>query len=287
MSADDGAYGFGSQEVKHMSKEPYLLAGSAHELDRLRVQAKVFEPATELWLDEIGIEPGWRCIDLGCGALGVIGPLARRAGPSGHVVGLDFDEKLLAAAGAFVTESGLGNIELLQGDAFATGLPAASFDFVHVRFLLAPLGRDDDLLREMYRLTRPGGVIGIQEPDSDALACWPRSVHFETLKRAILAAFRSGGGDFDAGRRTFGMLRGLGLEHVRLRATVVGLHGAHPYMRVPIQFASSLRSRIIDGGVLKTEELDAAIAGWEREIPDPETTFTSFVVTQVSGRKPR
>ena len=77
-----------------MSKEPYLLAGGALELDRLRLQAKVFEPSTEAWLDEIGIETGWRCLDLGCGALGIIGALVRRAGPSGRVVGLDFDAKI-------------------------------------------------------------------------------------------------------------------------------------------------------------------------------------------------
>ena len=270
-----------------MSKEPYLLAGGALELDRLRLQAKVFEPSTEAWLDEIGIETGWRCLDLGCGALGIIGALARRAGPSGRVVGLDFDAKLLAAADVFVAQSGLGNIELMQGDAFATKLPAASFDCVHARFMFAPLGRDNDLLQEMYRLTRPGGLIAIQEPDSDAWACWPRSAHFDALKGAILAAFRSAGGDFDAGRRTFGMLRVLGLENIRLRATVIGLHGAHPYMRVPIQLASSLRNRIVEGGLLTAGQLDLALAGWEGQIEQPETTFTSFVVTQVSGRKPK
>jgi len=269
-----------------MSKEPYLLAGGALELDRLRLQAKVFEPSTDAWLGEIGIEPGWRCLDLGCGALGIIGPLARRAGPSGRVIGLDSDARLLAAASVFVSESGLANIELVQDDAFASKLPASSFDLVHARFMFAPLGRDNELLQEMYRLTRPGGLMAIQEPDSNAWACWPPNIHFDALKRAILAAFRSGGGDFDAGRRTFGMLCGLGLADIRLRAAVVGLHGAHPYMRVPIQFASSLRSRIVEGGVLTAEQLDLAIAGWERHIEQPETTFTSFVVIQVSGRKP-
>jgi ubiquinone/menaquinone biosynthesis C-methylase UbiE len=151
-----------------MSKEPYLLASGALELDRLRLQAKVFEPSTEAWLDEIGIETGCRCLDLGCGALGILGPLARRAGPSGRVVGLDFDPKLLAAADVFVAQSGLGNIELIQGDAYATQLPSASIDCVHARFMFAPLGRDNDLIQEMYRLTRPGGLIAIQEPDSDA-----------------------------------------------------------------------------------------------------------------------
>ena len=264
----------------------YLLAGSTVELDRLRLQAKVFEPSAEAWFDELGIGSGWSCLDLGCGALGVIGPLARRVGPTGRVVGLDLDAKLLAAAEAFVAKSRLDNIELVQADAYATEFPTETFDFVHARFMFAPLGHDNELLQEMVRLTRPGGLIAIQEPDSDAWACWPQSAHFDALKNAILAAFRSGGGDFDVGRRTFGMLRTLGLEDIRFRAAVVGMHGAHPYMRVPIQFASSLRDRIIAAGVLAADQLDAAIAGWERQIEQPETTFTTFVVTQVNGRKP-
>lgn len=35
--------------------------------------------------------PGWRCLDLGCGAMGILGPLSRRVGPDGSVVGLDQD----------------------------------------------------------------------------------------------------------------------------------------------------------------------------------------------------
>jgi hypothetical protein len=54
--------------------------GWAAELERLRLQARVWDPETERWLDEIGIQHGWVCADLGCGAMGVIGPLSRRAG---------------------------------------------------------------------------------------------------------------------------------------------------------------------------------------------------------------
>ena len=100
------------------------------------------------------------------------------------------------------------------------------------------------------------------------------AAYFDALKDSILAAFRSAGGDFNAGRRTFGM-RGRGLADVRLRATVVGLHGAHPYMRVLIQLA------------LTADDLDVAITAWERQIEQPETTFTSFVVTQVNVRRRR
>jgi hypothetical protein len=49
----------------------YLLA-SAMEAERLQLQAQVWQPAAEEMLDAIGIQPGWFCLDLGCGAMGFL-----------------------------------------------------------------------------------------------------------------------------------------------------------------------------------------------------------------------
>jgi ubiquinone/menaquinone biosynthesis C-methylase UbiE len=267
------------------ASDPYLLSDSASELERLRLQAKVWEPSAEAMLDQIGIKAGWSCVDLGCGALGILGPLSRRVGSAGRVVGVDVDAKQLAAARAHVLEQGLENVAVLERDAYRTTLPRESFDFTHVRFLFAPVGRDEELLTELLGLTRPGGIIAVQEPDASAWGYYPPSPEWERLKEAILAAFRSGGGDFDAGRRTYSMLRGVGLEDVQIRAAVVALAGRSPYKRVPLQFAASLRRRILEAEILKEAELDNLVRDCERLAADPETVMTSFVVTQVWGRK--
>lgn len=268
------------------ASDSYLLPDSASELERLRLQAKVWEPSAEAMLDVIGIRPGWNCVDLGCGALGILKPLSRRVGAAGKVVGVDVDARQLAAARAHVLEEGLENVSVLEQDAYRTGLPRESFDFAHVRFLFAPVGRDDELLTELLGLTKPGGTIAVQEPDAAAWGYYPESLEWERLKDVILAAFRSGGGDFNAGRRTYGMLRRAGLEDVQMKAAVVALQGRHPYKRVPVQFAASLRQRILEAGILKESELDQLIRDCERIAADPETVMTSFVVTQVWGRKP-
>ncbi len=267
--------------------ENYLLAGGAAELERLQLQARVWEPDAEAMLDRIGLQPGWHCLDLGCGALGIVEPLSRRVGANGRVLGVDIDPKLLTAARAFVQEAGLTNVEILEHDAYNTTLPRASFDFVHVRFLFAPVGRDDQLLREMLALTRPGGIVAIQEPDANSWNCFPLNPAWERLKDAILTAFTRGGGDFNAGQRTYGMLRQAGLEDVQLRAAVLALQNGHPYMRLPIQFATSLRQRIIDAGLLSEADLDETIAACEQIAQDPEAFVLTFVVTQVWGCKPQ
>jgi SAM-dependent methyltransferase len=229
---------------------------------------------------------GWHCVDLGCGAMGILEPLARRVGPSGRVVGVEIDPMQHRGARAFVAENSLANVEILEADAYASPLRAASFDLTHVRFLFAPAGRDAELMNELWRLTKPGGIIAIQEPDSAAWRCHPPSDAWDQLKAAILEAFRRGAGDFDAGRRTHMMLRDRGAEDLRIRAAVVALAPGHPYLRLPIQFATSLGNRILDVGIITKSELDKAIVECEKIAGDPRTTGVTFVVTQVWGRKP-
>jgi len=141
-----------------MSQRDYLLSDSASELERLRLQARVWELETEAWLDRLGPMEGWHCLDLGCGAMGILGPLSRHAGPSGRIVGVDIDTMQLRGARAFVAETPLANVEVLEADAYASPLPAGSFDLTHVRFLFAPVGRDAQLMNELWRLTKPGGI---------------------------------------------------------------------------------------------------------------------------------
>jgi hypothetical protein len=184
-----------------------------------------------------------------------------------------------------VQERGLANVEILERDAYNTGLARESFDFTHARFVFAPAGRDDALLSEMVALTRPGGTVAIQEPDASSWNCYPAHPAWERLKAAILAAFTGGGGDFNAGQRTFGMLRRAGLRDVRIRAAVIALQGEHPYKKLPVQFAASLRKRILDAGLLTEAELDEAVNECERIAGDPETVVMSFIVTQVWGRR--
>ncbi len=143
------------------ASENYLLAGGAAELERLQLQARVWEPEAEVMLDQIGLQARWQCLDLGCGAMGILGPLSRRAGPTGRVVGVDLDVRQLAAARAFLQKAGLHNVEIMEQDAYHTGFPRQSFDLVHVRFVFAPVGRDEDLLDEMVpRVAQRDGTPG-------------------------------------------------------------------------------------------------------------------------------
>ena len=267
-----------------MTQTPYLLASSRGELERLQVQARVWEPDAYALFKEIGVRAGAVCADIGCGAMGVLRPLSEAAGDEGRVVGTEVDERLLDAAEQFVDEASLRNVLLCNDDIFASALDANTFDFVHARFLFAPLGSTHELLDALLRVLRPGGTLVVQEPDSTSWSCLPPHKPWERLTAYVIDAYARNGGDFNAGRSGATALRRAGLEDVRVRASVHTLPGGHPYMRLPIQLADSLRPRILKAGV-DARELDTLIAEVETIAADRRQTSLTFTLVQTWGRK--
>ncbi len=117
----------------------YLMAGQMSELERLRLQSRVWEPAGQALLQQIDARGVHRALDVGCGAMGWLRVLAERIEPAGTVVGTDIDDKMLEVAGAFVQEQQLKQVKLEKDDLFSSRLAPASFDLTHARFQIAPL----------------------------------------------------------------------------------------------------------------------------------------------------
>jgi precorrin-6B methylase 2 len=262
----------------------YLLAGVPAEVERLRVQARTWEPEVEIMLNEMGVERGWRCIDVGCGPMGIIGPLARRTGHTGVIVALDNDPVQLQMARHYAESEGFGNVEFHECDLFSAVLPAQSFDLVHARFVLAPLGRDREVLTRLMYLVRVGGLIALQEPDTATWTSNPPSPSWGSLKNAVVRVFQSRGGDLNAGVRLGNLLRSGGLAFTSVREASLTLAGRHPYSRLLIQLADSLRPMILARRLLTELELQNAMHECEELLASPYTFTQTFRLVQVWGR---
>ena len=101
------------------------------------------------------VSPGDRVLDACCGT-GDLAIAAQRAG--GKVTGLDFSERMLEHARAKSAE-----VEWIQGDALALPFEDGSFDAATVGFGVRNLEELEAGLRELRRVLRPGGRIGILE----------------------------------------------------------------------------------------------------------------------------
>jgi SAM-dependent methyltransferase len=261
----------------------YLLAGQASELERLQLQSRVWEPSGRQLLEEIGDGRGARVLDVGCGALGWLRVLSEWVGPGGEVTGADIDEGMLAAAERFAAEQGLENVRLVQDDLFASKLEPDSFDLVHARYEICPLGRGHEQMETYTRLARPGGVIVLEDPDAGSWHFNPPAPALERLIVLILEAFRLSGGDWGAGRMHLDLLSEFGIEG-NVRAEVVALQPGHPYLRLPLQFATSLEERLLS--IVGADELEQLRKEGESELDEPGRWGTTFTLLQCWGRCP-
>ena len=192
------------------------------EIERLRMQAAAIEFDASVMLDRIGVGPGWRCLDLGCGPGGIVELLSVRAGPTGRVVALDADSDFLEHARVLARDRGLGNVEFVQGDAYGTGLSRASFDFVHARFVASIVGRPKDLIREAVALARPGGIVALQDPDISTLKCYPPNAAWDRLTQVLEQTFDRVGSDVRLAQGLYKLVRRAGLEDIQYRPFLVG-----------------------------------------------------------------
>jgi ubiquinone/menaquinone biosynthesis C-methylase UbiE len=112
-----------------MSSNPYVLGGPiTAEGQRLLEQGRGLEREAKSLLDGIGVQPGWRAIDVGCGPLGILDLLADRVGPTGEAVGLERESHLVEMGQTILAQRGLRNTRYVLGDVYSSGLPSASFD---------------------------------------------------------------------------------------------------------------------------------------------------------------
>ncbi|MEP6892788.1 MAG: class I SAM-dependent methyltransferase [Gaiellaceae bacterium] len=104
---------------------------------------------------ELVVQPGDRVLDACCGT-GDLALEAERQG--GHVVGLDFSERMLERA-----RRKSGTIEWLQGDLLALPFPDGSFDAATVGFGVRNVADLELGLRELRRVLRTGGRLAVLE----------------------------------------------------------------------------------------------------------------------------
>ena len=108
----------------------------------------------------LGLEPGERVLEVGCGTGVFLPGLAESTGPTGGVVGFDHSAAFLDEARKRLVSSGLEErVELVQGDAHHLPFPDATFDAAHCERVLMHVEDPDRVIGEMRRVVRPGGRV--------------------------------------------------------------------------------------------------------------------------------
>ncbi|MCM3571668.1 demethylmenaquinone methyltransferase [Mesobacillus subterraneus] len=109
-------------------------------------------------MKKMNVQKGAKALDVCCGTADWTIALAEAAGKDGEVVGLDFSKNMLKIGEEKLKARNLDQANLIHGNAMELPFEDNSFDYVTIGFGLRNVPDYNQVLREMYRVLKPGGM---------------------------------------------------------------------------------------------------------------------------------
>ena len=266
--------------------DQYVLGYRPAEQERLQLQAQQLAHESRWLFDQIGVGSGAHVVEIGCGPHGCLELLSERVGPSGRVVGVERSGEAVALARKLAADRGFGNVEVLERDARATGLPRASFDLVTSRLVLVNVPHPEQIVAEAAALARPGGWVAFHEADYVCHVCDPPLDAWSRLVELLQTYSESNGIDPLIGRKVPRLLREAGLIDVSINPIVHVYPPGHGRRSLLLDFAENLSDLLVAQQFVDAGELTDLKAALSRHLADPGTLVVSHLYFQVWGRKP-
>ena len=209
------------------------------KLERLEHRSALMARATRLILEQAGIGPGMRVLDLGTGTGAVARLAADMVGPRGRVVGLDRATDALAAAEQRRRADGVTNISFVEGDV-DSWVHDDEFDAIVGRLVLFGLRDPAAALTHHAGSLRPGARVVAMDLDASAVRSVPATPTVTETLGWILRGFHRIGANPVMGTRLGELLETAGLHH----PTVLGFSTYHPWHDAdgPLLIAGVVRS---------------------------------------------
>lgn len=216
------------------------------------------------------LREGLSLLDVGCGPGTITVEFADRLAP-GTVVGLDAAAEVIASADA---EFSRPNLEFVVGDAYALPFEDGTFDIVHTHQTLQHVADPVAVLRELRRVTRPGGVVAARDVDYAGVIWYPLLPGLSDWLALYELVHRSNGGEPDAGRRLKAWAIEAGFEEIDCTASIWNFADEADRrwwggMWADRVLQSAFAGDALGGGLGTQEQLDAISRAWRQWADDP------------------
>ncbi|MGR9073318.1 MAG: methyltransferase domain-containing protein [Gammaproteobacteria bacterium] len=247
----------------------------------LKQAAVAFAPIKQASYGKMKLSAGHAVLDVGCGPGVDAIELGKIVTPSGRVVGVDHDEKMIEAA--------LVQIRRLEMDDFVTfekadavGLPFESneFDGCRSERVFMHLPRPDRALEEMIRVVKPGGRIVVVETDWPSLSvncAYPdieRTLSDYRNHRVLTSGY--------AGRSLYGLFRAKKMSDIDIEVLPLFTTDLNLFYALSVQ--ETVENQALAEGAIGKRELD----DWRFDLKskmDDDAFFASVNMIMISGGK--
>lgn len=250
---------------------PHDLAG---EHQRLALMSELLDPLHRGYLEKLGLKPGWRCLEVGCGNGSVSRWMAEKVGPKGRVVATDLDLR-------YVGELRAANLAVRQLDILTGKVEAGAYDLVTARAVLHHARSPKKAVQRMAAALKPGGILLSIEPDFlPATIAMPEALR--DFWQGWLRWSESAGVDYFVGRKMPGFLSAAGLDGVGAEGTTALYRGKSPWAEYWMETLKELRPRLIESGYVSRPLLTRFL----RLYGDPHIWTSAITFVASWGKRP-
>lgn len=250
---------------------PHELAG---EKQRLALMSALLDPLERAYMNRIGVQPGWHCLELGSGNGSVARALADLVTPGGHVVASDIDI-------GYIADLERPGLEVRRIDVLKDSIEDAFYDLVVARALLHHLASPKTALERMVHAVKPSGFFLSIEPDM-----LPCTVTEPDLIRMFWQGWLNwsveAGIDYHIGRKMPAWLDSLGLESVAGEGYTAHFNGGSDWATYWILTMQELAPSLVKSGHV-TEQM---LQNFYTHYRDPHYWTSVITFTATWGRRP-
>jgi ubiquinone/menaquinone biosynthesis C-methylase UbiE len=144
-------------------------------------------------VERLGLAPGMRILDAGCGPGRLTIPVAKALGPTGEVVALDSQDAMLEKLEQRLEAEHITNVRILEAGLGEGALGREAFDRVLLTFVLGEVRNREEAARELYAALKPGGILSVTEGFGDPDYRRPVTVRREVEPAGFHLVERFGG----------------------------------------------------------------------------------------------
>ena len=268
-----------------MAGREYVLGNLANEIERLGFQHDVLgEGFRALWLRG-GITAGTQVLDAGCGPGYASLELAKLVGDTGKVTAVDFTSKYLQHLQKQIAAAAApNNISVVKSHLSGMPLPDACCDVIFVKFVLLFIPDIDEVLREFYRVLRPGGRLLISDYAGRGRFSPPATSLNALLD--FLEKHYHGSADVEVGRMLPEKLNAQGLQLTSIVPEIrIGRLGDRVWQWTEM-FIKSVLDRFEHDGDLSKIKADNYRKELAKLAADPTTFYASPLLLHIVATKP-
>ena len=221
------------------------------------------------------LAPTDRLLDVGSGP----GTLtADHASYVGSVTALEVTDAAARLTRDELTRQGVeGRVDV--GDVHALPYGDATFDVVHAHQVLQHVADPVAALRELARVTRPGGLVAVRDSDYASFAWAPGSAALDRWLEIYRGAAKANGGEPEAGRHLLGWAHAAGLSDVRASSSTWCFATPEDRAWWGGMWAERIVGSALTEQVLREErataaELEEISVAWTQWADDPDGWFS-------------